>query len=301
MTRSEASPGALLAIGALARATGLPAETLRTWEARYGFPQPIRRPSGHRLYALTLVPHLRRVAEALARGHRAGQVLRASETELSDLLGASPGVAVPAPARPSTPEPALMDCVLRFDSGGLRRGLLAEWARLGAAAFVTDRVAPLVREIGEGWAAGRLQVRHEHFASEVLLDVLGTLRQPFAERAAGPLVVLATLPGELHALGLQMAALLFAASGWRVVDLGTDCPVAQIAETARELRASAAAVSISAVSRPRAAQGLRELRAQLPPSCRLFAGGDGAPARSASAEVIRDLPALVAQLGVARA
>ena len=39
-----------LTIGELARRTGVAAHTLRMWETRYGFPQPLRRPSGHRRY-----------------------------------------------------------------------------------------------------------------------------------------------------------------------------------------------------------------------------------------------------------
>jgi hypothetical protein len=45
-----AEPGQI-SIGALSRATGIPVETLRTWEARYGFPIPERKRSGHRVYS----------------------------------------------------------------------------------------------------------------------------------------------------------------------------------------------------------------------------------------------------------
>ncbi len=39
-----------LSIGELARQTGVPFATLRSWEDRYGFPRPLRRPGGHRRY-----------------------------------------------------------------------------------------------------------------------------------------------------------------------------------------------------------------------------------------------------------
>ena len=65
--RTESTAGARLSIGALSRATGIPVETLRTWENRYGYPVPERKPSGHRVYALASVPRLRRIAEALSR------------------------------------------------------------------------------------------------------------------------------------------------------------------------------------------------------------------------------------------
>jgi len=46
-----------LTIGSLSRATGIPVETLRTWERRYQYPRPVRKPSGHRLYPLDSVAH----------------------------------------------------------------------------------------------------------------------------------------------------------------------------------------------------------------------------------------------------
>src|SRR5438132_1437067 len=70
-----------IAIGALARATGIPVETLRTWEGRYGFPVPRRKPSGHRTYDLASVARLRRIAEALAAGLRAGDVVPLTDEE----------------------------------------------------------------------------------------------------------------------------------------------------------------------------------------------------------------------------
>ena len=80
----------LLSIGALSAATGIPIDTIRTWERRYGFPVPVRKPSGHRVYPLSLVPRLRRAAQAIARGHRAAEVVRASERALDALLESLP-------------------------------------------------------------------------------------------------------------------------------------------------------------------------------------------------------------------
>lgn len=44
------SRGRLLTIGELAEQTGVPPTTLRSWESRYGFPQPLRLAGGHRRY-----------------------------------------------------------------------------------------------------------------------------------------------------------------------------------------------------------------------------------------------------------
>ena len=38
-------------VAAVERMTGIPASTLRSWERRYGWPRPVRAPSGQRLYS----------------------------------------------------------------------------------------------------------------------------------------------------------------------------------------------------------------------------------------------------------
>lgn len=300
-TPAPPSPAAdgLLSIGALSAATGVPVETIRTWERRYGFPVAERKPSGHRVYPLTTIPRLRLIAEALTRGHRAAEVVPAPEPVLASLLAAVPPAPAPpdrAPLPPGTPaDPAdLLDAVRAFDAERLMRTLQADWARLGPIEFLERRAAPFLTAVGEAWAAGALDVRHEHFASACLGDFLRAVRLPLDDRATGPVAALATLPGELHGLGLQMSALVFALAGWRVLLLGVDTPVDQIAALAREAPIAAVALSCAAPGGRAAAESLRALRRRLPRRIPLLVGGAGAPPAAAQAglEVLADLPAL---------
>jgi MerR family transcriptional regulator, light-induced transcriptional regulator len=292
----NATKGARLSIGALSRATGIPVETLRTWESRYGFPVPERRPSGHRVYALSMVPRLRRISEALARGHRAGQVVPAPDADLRRLLAAPPApAAFPAdpPSLATGDVLQLLRLVESFESDRLTRALLGASARLGPLTFLETVVAPLLRAVGDDWAKGRLQVRHEHFVSERLGDVLRSLRLPLEERAGGPLVVLATLPGEAHGLGLQMAALVVASAGCRILYLGTETPVPDMVTLTRDLGARALAVSVSASGRKaRTAALLRRVRGMLLRRTALLVGGEGAPSASPGVHVFADLAGL---------
>ena len=288
---------ARLSIGALSRATGIPVETLRTWENRYGFPVPERKPSGHRLYPVEAVARLRRIAEAIARGHRAGQAVPASDEELAAMLEALPAAqaATPAPPIRESAPAEMLDLVEHFDSGRLTTQLLSEWSRTSPLEFLEGRVAPLARAVGDAWEGGRLDVRHEHFLSERLSDVLRTVRLPFEERAAGPIVVLATLPGEEHGLGLQMAALVFAWCGWQLRYLGTEVPLADLARTADDVGARVVAISISTYTRGAgAAAMLRSVRRLLPRRVGLLAGGAGAPEAKPGLDTFRDLRGLEA-------
>lgn len=269
----------MLSIGALSRATAIPVETLRTWERRYGYPVPDRKPSGHRVYPVSSASRLRRIAQALASGHRASEVVGASDADLRALLGAAPASVPPRPRRAGEPlEAELLDAVAAFDAERLTRRLLGEWARLGPLEFLDACVAPVLRAVGAAWADGRLEVRHEHFLSERLSDLLRTLRLPYEERATGPLVVLTSLPGESHSLGLHMAALVLATSRCRVLLLGPEVPPPELVTLARDLRARAVALSVSiATGGPATTRRLRALRSLLPKRTLLLVGGEGAP------------------------
>jgi MerR family transcriptional regulator, light-induced transcriptional regulator len=288
--------GAWLSIGALSRATGIAVETLRTWESRYGFPRPERKPSGHRVYPVGAVPRLRRIAQALSLGHRAGQVVPASDAALASLLESStvrpPATAPPTSATLGSSEAVggLLRLVEAFDGESLARSLVSDWARMGPVEFLEARVAPLVRAVGVAWEREELEIRHEHFLSERVGDLLRSLRMPLEERSTGPLIVFSTLPGEAHGLGLHMSALVLAATGCRVLFLGTEVPVPQVVSLARDMGARAVAISVSAASRGSAsAAALRRLREALPRRVLLVVGGDGAPPSRPGMETVRAL------------
>jgi len=293
---------ALLSIGALSSATGIPVETIRTWERRYGFPRAERKPSGHRRYPVATVGRVRRIAQAIAAGHRPADVVPASERALEELLAAVPPDAPAPPAETRSRsilvpagEPAEhFEAIRAFDAAQLQRFLDADWARLGPIEFLERRAAPLLRAVGEAWSTGALDVRHEHFVSASLGDFLRTVRSPLDDRARGPMIALATLPGERHGLGLQLAAVVLALAGWRTLMIGVDTPVSQIAALARE--AAIAAVGISVVRHHRESGGdtLAALRRRLRREIALIVGGAGAPSPShgRGISVIRDLPAL---------
>jgi DICT domain-containing protein len=81
-----------LSIGELARRTGVPAATLRSWEDRYGFPCPQRLGGGHRRYAdgdtAVIAQILRLRASGMSLQAAIGQAVASEEeTDLSVFAG----------------------------------------------------------------------------------------------------------------------------------------------------------------------------------------------------------------------
>ncbi|MFM9018177.1 MAG: MerR family transcriptional regulator, partial [Actinomycetota bacterium] len=59
-----------MAIGSLARRTGVPVDTLRAWERRYGVLRPTRTPGGQRRYGDRDVERVLWLAARVAEGQR---------------------------------------------------------------------------------------------------------------------------------------------------------------------------------------------------------------------------------------
>lgn len=261
----------LISIGELAERTGISVDTIRIWERRYGRPVAERLPSGHRRYAGHHVRHLRRVAEALALGHRPSKILKLEESALEALL---------APAQPQVSEAPHTERRLALAAEFARRELVEDLegtlTAVGVREFLTEHLLPLLTAAGRAWADGRLEIRHEHFLSELLEDHLRTLRGRLEANPEGPVVLLATLAGERHGVGLQVAALFATLAGARPRILGTDLPVGEIVAAAEEVEALVVGLSVSLSSGGVDTDRLiGDLRRRLPGRVRLMVGGRG--------------------------
>ncbi len=291
-TDTPGTPGAGLGIGALSRATGVPENTLRTWERRYGYPRAERTPSGHRLFPESAIERIRLVVQALEAGWRPAQALVMAPGDLRSLVGGS--AAYPPLARPSHPHSPVLEpwlsAVQGFDRRALSTLLEADRASLGLRALILDRVAPFLDAVGAEWAAGRIGVAQEHTASVLLEHWLQRQWEAAASPTDAPVAVLAGLPGERHGLGLHLVACLLADAGWRLVFLGPDTPVHEMAGTAAILGARQVLVSVSRTMDPlQVRRDLGSLADQSP--CPVLAGGAGAKAvRGVRVIGLADLP-----------
>lgn len=284
----------LHSIGTVSRATGLTADTLRVWERRYGRPAPIRLASGHRRYTGAQLRWMKRVSRALSLGVRAGVAVLASEAELDRLVGdAAPGE-VEAEVSP------LVDAIRAFDRVTLERDLHRAYHTEGALRFFDRHLGPLLRLVGDRWAAGELEVRHEQFASEVSCALLRDWRLA-ARPVDTPGLLCALLDGERHAIGLHMAALTASIHAVPTWVLTAPTPVDRIAARAAALGCRAVALSISVSSAgPATTAAVRALRGSLAKNIALLAGGAGARRAAcdvSGVEVLDDCAALDRWLG----
>ena len=258
-------------IGAVERDTGLSKDTLRIWERRYGFPQPGRDTNGERVYPADQVARLHLIKRLMDAGHRPGKLLPLGQPELERLAaGAAPRTAL------TSDQSALLEALRACDTRRLRDALTHELMRQGLQRFVLETVPGINEAVGEAWMRGELAIHEEHLYSEQVQNILRHAISVLPLRGERPRVLLTSLPGEQHSLGLLMVEALLAAEGAECIALGIETPIPDVARAAAAHAAEVVALSFSAAyPAALAVDGLRELRERVPAAIAIWAGGAG--------------------------
>jgi DNA-binding transcriptional MerR regulator/methylmalonyl-CoA mutase cobalamin-binding subunit len=264
----------MLSIGVVARQTGIEIGTLRKWESRYGFPKPSRRDSGHRYYGDTDVENLLAIARRIAAGERVGTVIR-------EMAGGKASLAhVPHLARKNAVSgkiiAAAASALLDNNVAGLASVMENALQQHSKPEFVEDIAAPLTRLVGEYWARGKLPIHAEHLYSAILDSLLARAvkRSPAAQKR--PKILLTTLAGEQHTLGLSMAHAVLGDAGVTSLMFPAGLPLPDIVAAANAYRVEVVGLSASFHYSPRMlGAAIRQLRADLPGEVSLWLGGSG--------------------------
>lgn len=281
MTTKASSQPVSSTISDVERDTGVAKETLRVWERRYDFPQPLRDPNGERIYSIEQVHKLRLVKRLIDLGFRPGKVIKYSADELQALTGKATGAANGVSALAAPELQTYLELCKSHQMEALRRKLSQALLMMGLKSFVIELVAPLTALVGEAWASGALATFEEHLYTESLTVVMRSaifaMPQSNSGNTGAPRIMLTTLPQERHGLGLLMAEAMCVAEGAHCISLGVQTPLLDIVEAARVQRVDIIALSFSVAMNPRQAlDGLAELQTRLGGSAELWAGGGNA-------------------------
>lgn len=265
-----------LPIASVERETGLSKDTLRVWERRYGFPLPARDARGERLYPVGQVRRLVRIKRLMDRGHRPGKLLLLDEASLDALD--TPITLVPTETTTQQLD-VWMRLVETHDHEAMRPLFHRTLIRKGMSRFVQDTIAPLIHRVGESWARNQLGIFEEHLFSQHLEKLFREVLTDIAQRDGAPRILLTSLSGEEHTLGLLMVEALLTVEDAYPILLGPQTPISEIVRAARAKQADVVCLSFS-TSYPTnvAVQGLTDLRQALPAPVAIWAGGFGVKA-----------------------
>ena len=259
-------------IAGVERETGIGKDALRVWEKRYGFPVPERDEREERLYPQDQVERLRLIKRLLDSGMRPVKVVGLEVPELNALLNQLPDDT----AQHSADLPGFVELIKGHQASALRVALSRALLQQGMDEFLSKTITPLNRLVGEAWMRGEMRVFEEHLYSEqithVLRDAIATLRHP----GDTPRILMTTLPGEEHTLGLLMAEATLSLCGAHCVMLGVQTPIQEIVLAAKAHQVDIVVLSFSAaIPVAQVKSGLQLAREALPKKVYLWAGGAG--------------------------
>lgn len=258
-------------IGAVERDTGIARDTLRVWQRRYGFPVPLRNSRGERFYPAEQIQRLQRIRRLLDQGLRPGKIVPLSEAALAK---SEADVMTSLGEKPQEHIDVLLTCLREHAASRFEEQLEGLLALQGLRGFVLSTVAPLLQAVGENWARGQLDIYEEHFVSQLLIRFLTTeiAKHEFAT-SSNP-VLLATLPGEKHGIGLLMTAAVLASENIACINLGIEVPVDQLLLATEKFHPRIVGLTFSAAYPYGAVRShLQELRERLPGTIKIWAGG----------------------------
>ncbi len=227
----------LYTIGTVSNLTGVGAITLRAWERRYGLIKPVRKESGHRLYTRHHIDQINRITALTQQGIRISQI--------------SPEMLESEPAQETGGEGerwknylnSMIAAIISFDEDRLEE-IYNEALSLYSIGVVTrSLLTPLLIELGLRWASEQGSIAEEHFFAFYLRNKLGARYHHRSRGNQGPRLLLAGLPHEHHEIGLLVFALAAHEAGYRVIPLGANMPLAELAFVAKKKECAAILLS----------------------------------------------------------
>jgi DNA-binding transcriptional MerR regulator len=215
--------------------TGINPVTLRAWERRYGFIQPIRTPGGHRMYTQEHVDQIARALTMREQGTSIGSAARAlrgtTPPATKNLWGALRAQVIAA--------------VVRFDEAAVDTIYESALALQPIEAVTRKLLIPVLEELGRRWESAQGSVAEEHFFTTYTRNKLGARLHHHRRAATAFRLLCACAPGEQHDLGLLLFALAAHENNLGCVLLGADMPVEELAAASTRARCDGIAISMS--------------------------------------------------------
>ena len=279
---AEGEAAAWYAIGAVARKTGLSVHTLRAWERRYGVVEPERSGGGTRLYSTGDIARLRLLRRATEAGHAISRVARLSTEELRALLREL------APEEPKRGDSVfdgrqgaawfveeLLKAVELMDGERIHALLMRAVVSLPVQGVIQQVILPVLRQVGDRWAAGSICPANEHLFSVNVQRVLAWLSDSVPVSPGAPTAIVTTPAGQWHEIGSHIAAVLTAVAGWRVVFLGPNLPAEDIVRAVEITGADLVLLGATMSDEDLLMRQLRAVREALPGHVQVAVGGRG--------------------------
>jgi len=238
-------------IKVVSQMTGLSVFVIRAWEKRHNVVTPSRTETNRRLYSDEDIEKLKLLNKAVKSGHNIGGIAYLSIDELRSVLSrnnvSSTSIDESTNEFLTDTNSIISNCieaVKAYDRKELETILLKASSKLSQPALIENLVVPLVYKIGDLWHEGIIRVANEHLATASIRSFLANMIEQNEPSENAPIIISATPRGQDHELGAMIVGVTAAPLGWKVIYLGPNLPVEEIAAVADSLEAKVVALSI---------------------------------------------------------
>lgn len=135
--------------------------------------------------------------------------------------------------------------IIAGNRSGLEPMLLEAMQSATAVEIINTLLIPAMREVGDLFGSGRMQLPFVLQSAEVMKFAVDKL-QPFMDRSEVPSqnsIVLATVRGDVHDIGKNLVDIILTNNGYKVYNLGIKCEIETMIHKAREVSADALGMS----------------------------------------------------------
>ena len=240
-------------IKAVAQKTGVKSATIRSWERRYGLPQPERSPSGHRRYSERDVELIRWLAACQDEGISISQAVvqwrqrnDASEPPPPEIQARAAATAV-SPSLAGDRLDALRDAwltaCLAFDRQKAEQALAQAFALFPADQVCLELLQKGMAILGQGWERGEVTIQQEHFASALTIHRLEMLLSAAPPPIRPERILIACATEDHHTFSPMLLTYLLRFQGWDVIYLGANVPAVEFEVTVSQIQPDLVIVS----------------------------------------------------------
>ena len=183
-------------------------------------------------------------ATKTAGGHRkllladVVEAARRNDLPVPDLARLTASVAKSRELKPDAMSAALYQSLLEGNSRQVRAVVQGAYhAGMPIETLADQLVAPAMHRIGTDWERGRIDVMHEHRASQLCASALYELKEILERRARlkRPIAVGAAMEGDYSVLPSLLSQMVLIDADWDAVDLGPNTPLNSLARAIAEL------------------------------------------------------------------
>lgn len=171
----------------------------------------------------------------------------------------------------------LYDAVLKGNKAGIKdltKKALADG--MDAKKLLDTVLLPAINTVGDYFDAGKYFLPQLIAGAEAMKLSIEVLEPFMLKEQTGedlPVVVIATVEGDIHDIGKNLVALMLKNYGFKVIDLGKDVPKEKIIQTAKDEKANIIALSALMTTTMKQMEAVIALAKQEGVSARIMVGG----------------------------